>query len=194
MSREASHRDAGDTERAEAEAEADRALRSRMAAAGVSLAGPRPGVIKASDALVELMRPLIDALAREAPFTQSSMEQLLGLGIAVWNAGSRGYRTAESFLADCPHGLKPEEVGPRDLLECLFARRQTLFPNDRRLIGDLVVQEASPGNFGVAVTWSDGEGGVSEETLRSLERALAALANPRARRGTSRKRRRTRRS
>lgn len=150
----------GESRRA-GEMRASEALRRKLAAEGVNLAGPLPGAPKASDALVKVVEPLLEGVAADTGMNKKRMEDILRLGILAWNAHSLGYTSMSAFLEE--HGRDKLDLDDEDefmmsiILEPLLHRRRKLFGHDRRLLADFVVlPPLSPsGEFRISVAWAN---------------------------------------
>jgi hypothetical protein len=107
--------------------------------------GPR----KISDALLEFVQPVVDAL-RESERTKPRLEQILAVGALAWNAHLMpdGEACLEEALADMKLDLVASDV-VRHVLEILLARRRDLFPDDRRFVINTVVTQKASGKFEV---------------------------------------------
>jgi len=110
---------------------------------------PPPGVAKMSDTLVAFAQPLLDGIPPGAPIEAYEGELLLGA--TVWNffvtldrEYDRQGRAVEvleeqtrTILDALSLGTDMSEDDALGLLQTLAARKHDLFPNERRLIGDV---------------------------------------------------------
>jgi len=104
---------------------------------------------KVSDALLELVDPIVQALA-QSERTQACLEQLVELGTLAWNAyllpgGDDAIAHALTALTIDHEDL---EVARR-VLAVFVERRRTLFADDRRLILSTVVTLSASGELKV---------------------------------------------
>ncbi len=105
---------------------------------------------KLSDHLLDLARPLFDALGREP--TADDAEQILPIAITIWNAAVLDrwgltpdlVERSRATLAALPSELQP-------LVDHLLARKSELFPDDLRAIGDWEVLRTEGGEWGLRV-------------------------------------------
>lgn len=108
-----------------------------------------PGMAKMSDALVAFAQPLLDAIPSGAPVEAYEGELLLGA--MVWNflvtldreydRDGAAVQVQEEemckILDALALGTDMSDDDAIDLLETLAARKRDLFPDERRLIGDV---------------------------------------------------------
>ena len=132
--------------------EPGREIRRRLESMGLHptlLEGPTEDR-KVSDALLELVQPIVQALAvRE--HTQARLEQLIQLGTLAWNAHllPDGDATIARALAELPIEQEDLDIA-HGVLDVLCERRRALFPDDRRLIISTAVTLTPSGEFTVS--------------------------------------------
>ena len=89
---------------------------------------------KISETFLDFAAPLLDPLGAEA--TEHEMENALKIAFTVWNAVVFDAVNRSSRWGDQVRDLAGHDPRVRALVEQLVARKQSLFGNDHRLIGE----------------------------------------------------------
>jgi hypothetical protein len=110
--------------------------------------------VKMSDALVEIAEPMIESAQNEEQF-----RLVIGLAAMCWNvslapAAQRATMADEMLSKLVQPGQSSDDV--RHVMAVLIARKEALFPNDKRLITDYHVS-GSRGNANIVVEYSPPE-------------------------------------
>ena len=110
---------------------------------------------KVSDALLELVQPMIRAL-EPSQRTLARLEQILAIGKLAWNAYL--LPDPEMFLRDTLENLPADDPVTRDIAQRLahglLAKRGMLFPHDRRYIAQTFVTMGPDGRFDVSAAYA----------------------------------------
>jgi hypothetical protein len=130
--------------------EAGRTLRRRLASVGLPMTfreGPTADR-KLSDALLEFVQPILDALP-ETERTKPRLEQILLLGALAWNAHLMPDSAAfvERALTDLV--VEGHDVA-QPVVEILLERRRELFADDPRFVVDTFVTRSASGKLQVS--------------------------------------------
>jgi hypothetical protein len=89
---------------------------------------------KISETFLDFAAPLLDPLGAEA--TEHEMENALKIAFTVWNAVVFDAVRRSSRWVDQVRGLAGHDPHVRAIIEQLIARKQNLFGNDHRLVGE----------------------------------------------------------
>jgi len=89
---------------------------------------------KISETFLDFAEPLLAPLGAEA--TEHEMEEALQIAFTVWNAVVFDAVDCSSRWVDQLRDLAGHDPDVRPIIEQLVARKQTLFGNDHRLIGE----------------------------------------------------------
>lgn len=89
---------------------------------------------KISETFLDFAAPLLDPLGAEA--TEYEMENALKIAFTVWNAVVFDAVRRSSRWVDQVRDLAGHDPHVRALVEQLIARKQNLFGNDHRLVGE----------------------------------------------------------
>jgi hypothetical protein len=124
-----------------------RELRQRLNAAGTMVVDGDPELPKISDALLALVRPILDEVGADN-ITRVDLQRIVTVAATVWNASL--LPDSQSLFEDA-RGL----VGEDSLLDTLVERRRSLFANDRRFITDFEVSDITEtGEFRVSAAYT----------------------------------------
>jgi hypothetical protein len=89
---------------------------------------------KISETFLDFAEPLLAPLGAEA--AEAEMEQALQIAFTVWNAVVFDAADRSSRWVDRVRGLTDHDPRIRALVEQLISRKQRLFGDDQRLIGE----------------------------------------------------------
>jgi hypothetical protein len=128
--------------------DAEHVLRTRLVAAGTTIVDRDPELPKISDALVDLVQPLVDELSECEELTRLWMQRFVQLAATVWNA---------TLLPDCDSILDEvrSHVGDAAIVDLVLHRRRALYPDDRRFVTDFeVTDRAEDDEFRVSAAYT----------------------------------------
>lgn len=132
-------------------AESLRMVRERLP--GIAFAPAPRGATKISDALVELVKPLVAELGPHN-LTKERYQSLLSIAALVWN---EAHSPLATVLSDVLRLAGPEADVPlfTHFVDVLTLRRRLLFPADRRLVASVAVSDGhEPGRFSVSAVYA----------------------------------------
>jgi hypothetical protein len=89
---------------------------------------------KISETFLDFAEPLLAPLGAEA--TEHEMEEAMQIAFTVWNAVVFDAVDCSSRWVDQLRDLAGHDPHVRPIIEQLVARKQTLFGNDHRLVGE----------------------------------------------------------
>jgi hypothetical protein len=107
---------------------------------------------KMSDVIVELAQPLIDQAANPEQFRMA-----ISLASLCWNLSLAPTDEQAAMINDAlPELVKPDESTDdvRQIMASLVARKEALFPNDRRLITNYRVSGGGPEDANIVIEYS----------------------------------------
>jgi hypothetical protein len=94
----------------------------------------KPSTRKISETFLDFAKPLLTPLGAKA--SQAEMEQALKIAFTVWNAVVFDVARGGSHYVGQLRSLTDHDPRVRAMVEQLISRKQRLFGNDQRLIGD----------------------------------------------------------
>lgn len=127
--------------------DATEVLRRRLVASGSIVAERDQTLPKISDALVDLVRPLLDLLD-DGFVTKHEFRRLIALGATAWNV---------TLLPDPEKSLAEvrARLGSHTLFDVLLERRKTEFAHDRRFVTDFEVSDlTADGEYRVSAAFT----------------------------------------
>lgn len=116
----------------------------------------RRGVLpKMSEALIAVARPMLDAESETDPTFEVRRKYLL-LTMLVWNAVLLEEDRTQQVLSKAAQKLALETGSPEEVFTQLFAllaeRKMALFPDDRRFIVDVKLNDLEDGRYRVVAS------------------------------------------
>ena len=116
------------------------------------IVNPVEGVVKMSDAIDELLKPYEDQAE-----TMEAYEKLLAVGCMAWNAAnmskSKQNNAIRGFIKGIPEMTRELELDMIDLMKSLVKRKNSLYPNDERMVIKYQVTE-NKNDFDLSIAYT----------------------------------------